>query len=202
VVDQLTTRIGILAYGSLINDPRWELRAATTGITLDVLTPFRIEFARSSGSRGGAPTLAPVDSGGAKVKAIIYAVGLDEGSAADVLYRREINEVGSVRKYKPPPPHKANAVRIERLSNFHGYDVVLSTWINANIDPLTAEHLADLAIQSARKLKNGRDGISYLIAARENEIKTPLSSRYEADILKKMGAVDLRDAVARVQAGN
>src|SRR3954454_12930392 len=87
--------IGILAYGSLIDDPGAEIASATKKTTRDVLTPFPIEFARSSKTRGGAPTLVPVERGGARVSAVIYGVGTNERLAADMLYRREIHKVGS-----------------------------------------------------------------------------------------------------------
>src|SRR5262249_46146732 len=141
-------RVGILAYGSLMDDPREEIRAVTVDITRDVFTPFAVEFARSSRSRAGAPTLVPVTSGGAKIRGLIYQVGVDERSASDVLYRRETNQVGSGRTYREPAPHKRDAVRIKRHPNFAGYDIVLSTSLQANIQALTAEHLADLAIDS------------------------------------------------------
>ena len=71
-------KIGILAYGSLIDDPDIEIAAATAEITRGVQTPFSVEFTRSSTTRGGAPTLVPVDVGGAQVAAIIYRVAVDE----------------------------------------------------------------------------------------------------------------------------
>jgi len=40
-------------------------------------------------------------------------------------------------------------------------------------------------------LHDGRDGISYLIAARSSGIETPLSPHYSARILAKTGTADL-----------
>lgn len=59
------TRIAILAYGSLIEDPGKELQPLISERIEDVETPFSIEFARSSRSRDGGPTLVPVEVGGA-----------------------------------------------------------------------------------------------------------------------------------------
>ena len=120
-------KIGILAYGSLIGDPGWEIQDATTDITRDVQTPFNVEFARSSSTREGAPTLVPVEVGGGSVSAIIYRVGTSEQRAADMLYRREVHDVGSARINQEPPVGRTNAVRVVRLVDFAGYDVVLST---------------------------------------------------------------------------
>ena len=56
--------VGILAYGSLINKPDWEIEEAIVGRKTGVLTPFSVEFARESVKRSGAPTLVPVTVGG------------------------------------------------------------------------------------------------------------------------------------------
>ena len=53
--------IGILAYGSLISSPGDEIASATTETIKNVQTPFRVEFARTSTSRAGAPTLVPAE---------------------------------------------------------------------------------------------------------------------------------------------
>src|SRR5258708_23224778 len=66
--------VGILAYGSLIEDPGPEIAAATARIESGVTTPFRVEFARTSTTRGGAPTLMPVTAGGAPVPAQIIVL--------------------------------------------------------------------------------------------------------------------------------
>ena len=87
--------VGILAYGSLISNPGDEIKAATSETRTGVTTPFRVEFARSSQGRGDAPTLVPVEKGGACVEARIFVVSRTECDAADILYRREINKVGS-----------------------------------------------------------------------------------------------------------
>ncbi len=56
--------IGILAFGSLMDNPDAEIDAALIGRKLNVCTPFGVEFARSTIGRGGAPTLVPVQQGG------------------------------------------------------------------------------------------------------------------------------------------
>jgi hypothetical protein len=193
-------KIGILAYGSLIDDPGPEIANATTKTTRDVLTPFPIEFARSSETRRGAPTLVPVEHGGARVSAVVYGVGTNERFALDILYRREIHKVGSERTYIEPAPGRSNVVRVERFSNFAGYDLVLSTRIERNIDPLTPVHLAKLAIASARSPFDGKDGISYLMAAKKNGIVTALSNSYENEILAQLGAHHLTEALETMRS--
>lgn len=192
-------KLGILAYGSLIDNPGAEIEAVTTAITRGVWTPFPVEFARSSGTRGNAPTLVPVIEGGANVAAIIYHVATGEKNAADILYRREIHEVGTDRTYKEPSRDRQNAVRIERFNNFEGYDVVLSTRISATISPLSAGCLAELAIASVKSAPDGKDGISYLIAAKAAGIVTALSPAYEAEILKRVQVDTLSKALVAIQ---
>lgn len=127
-------------------------------------------------------------------------MNLSEADATDVLYRREIGKVGKMeRTYKRPEQVTRNTVLVERLTNFSGLDVVLYTQIAATIDPLTADHLADLAIASVPKADPGRDGISYLNAAKEGGIVTTLSPSYEAEILRKTGCETLKEALANLR---
>lgn len=193
-------RIGILAYGSLIDDPGEELKRHTVNRLEDVQTPFSVEFAHSSRSRGGAPTLVPVEVGRAPVKATVLV--LDESvsleDAIDMLYRREVDDVGNLnRKYYPNSKNK-NPVRVGQLygDEAFGLDVVLYTVLNADIDPLTPEHLAELAIRSARSGagQKRRDGINYLLNAINNGIHTPLTEDYKQSILSKTGASSLEEA--------
>jgi hypothetical protein len=190
--------LGILAYGSLITDPGAELLAVTVGRTEKVLTPFPVEYARSSDGRGGAPTLVPF-AGGSQVEAVIFTLDATPDEAASILYRREINQVGSGKAYREPAADSLNAVRVERFEHIEGYDLVLSTRLAPTIDPLTPDALADLAIESARKLGDGRDGIGYLIAAQASGISTPLTPAYKAAILAKTSTSDLESALASIR---
>ena len=193
-------KIGILAYGSLISTPGSEIEKARTDIIKDVMTPFHIEFARSSGNRGGAPTLVPVTIGGAHVRGQVFVMDVSESKAADILYRREIGKVGDMtRTYTRPDPVTDKTVLVERLTNFAGLDVVLYTQIAATITPLTAKRLAELAIASVSEAKRGEDGISYLIAAKQNGIVTALSRAYEQEILKEKDCETLEEALAIIQ---
>lgn len=195
-----TATIGILAYGSLIDQPGQEIAEATVRTLTDgIMTPFGIEFARTSQTRAGAPTLVPFDTGGARVSARIFVLNVSEGEAADRLWRREINAVGSGRKYRPKDHPGPNDVIVQRSHAFPEVGTVLYTKIGANIETLTAERLAKLAIESAKKLRDGRDGISYLINAKRNGIKTPLSDAYEQEILRATQTTSLRDALDAVR---
>ena len=57
--NRIVPMIGILAYGSLIDDPGREIEPLIIRRLKGVETPFQIEFARSSSTRDGAPTLIP-----------------------------------------------------------------------------------------------------------------------------------------------
>lgn len=189
------SRVGILGYGSLIAHPGKEISEVMTATKSGVETPFNVEFARSSTGRRGAPTLVPVDEGGARVKASILIVDTSVEDATHRLYRREIDQVGTARRYNPPAQPGQNDVLVKRLMDFHGVGTVLYTHIGANISDLTAAKLARLAIMSARELDNGRDGITYLMDAKRHGIKTKLSDAYEEEIKKRLGAKDLADAL-------
>jgi hypothetical protein len=191
--------VGILAYGSVIGAPGEEIAAAIIRRIPGVRTPFNVEFARTSKRRGGAPTLVPVDHGGAPVTGVIFVLRLPESDAASCLWRREIHQVGSGRSYVAPKIKGADTVEIRRLGHFEGVDIVLYAHIPANIEPLTTGALASLAIGSVRKAERGRDGISYLIEAKRIGITTGLSAEYEADILRRTGCGDLHEALHKLR---
>lgn len=189
--------VGILAYGSLIDDPGAEIVQALVRTLKDgILTPFCVEFARESRTRAGAPTLIPVAQGGAQVRAQIHVLNVPEQEAANRLWRRETGRVGQTqRTYARPAKPGPNDVLVERLENFHDVGVVLYTSIGQTIPAPTPQDLAERAIASARKLADGRDGIAYLMAAKANGIVTGLSVAYEAEILRLTGRTTLDEAL-------
>jgi hypothetical protein len=95
---------GILAFGSLLDDPGGELRAHVVRRIESVETPFAVEFARSSRTRDGAPTLVPVPDGGAPVRAAVLVLddAVDEDLARNLLYRRETRQLGDSVIYTAP----------------------------------------------------------------------------------------------------
>lgn len=192
--------LGILAYGSLIDDPGAELRDRLVGQS-EVITPFEVEFARRSSERGGAPTLVPVMNGGAQVKAVVLLLDdrLSVEDATHMLYRRERHLTDRTTKYTSTRNPGKNTVVIDRLGNFHSIQVVLFTRIAANIQELTGTALATMAIGSAVRAGRGKDGISYFIAAKKNGIVTPLSADYEREILRQTGTDKLEAALQAAQ---
>lgn len=191
--------VGILAFGSLIDEPGWEIAEAIVDRKSGVRTPFSVEFARKSIKRGGAPTLVPVPDGGSPVLAQILILNISEQQAKDRLWRREINKVGQGGCYQHSANPGLNTLIIERHERLEGIAIVLSARFLPTISPLTAEHLAALAIESARHENDGRDGISYLMNAKRNGIVTPLSDAYEREILRRTQTHNLADALRTIQ---
>ncbi len=189
--------VGILAYGSLIDDPGQEIGPFVQETLRDIETPFCVEYARSSQSRGGSPTLVPVDDGGSRVAAVILVLrpSVTIELAQDWVWRRETGKYGNQDHYQPKPNPKGGHVIVETRTNFCGVDTVLSTRIGANISPLTADELAKRAVASVPKCKPGKDGITYLANAKKNGIITPLTEGYERAVLQLTGAADLLAAL-------
>ncbi len=191
-------RIGILAYGSLINNPGDEIEELLIEKRTGIKTPFHIEFAHESRERGGAPTLAPVEDGGSRCESTLLVLNenTELGYAKDILYRREIDQIGNKDKHYNPDPSKKDQVYVKLLPGAFGLEYVLYTKIRANINPLIPDHLADLAIRSANTeaWEKHRDGISYLINVKKYGIHTALSHDYEQKILDKTNASNLEEA--------
>ena len=190
--------MGILAYGSLSEDPGEELGPLIVERIEGVKTPFAVEFARTSRTRGGAPTLIPVLEGGASVRAKILLLGshVSEAEATDMLWRRETRREGSGEGYDPPSEPDVNDVLVRRLENFEGLDVVLYAEIGASLPEASPRKLAELSVLSVGSGagRRGRDGIAYLIEAKKNGIYTPLMPEYEREILRLAGTETLEQA--------
>ena len=195
--------LGILAYGSLIEDPGVELEPLISERISSIETPFNVEFARSSRSRDGAPTVVPVEYFGAPVKAVILVLNedVDINSAKNMLWRRETRNEGSDKNYSNPINPRSNQVVVEEVTGLGDIDIVLYTKIGANIHSPTPEELAKLAIESAKGKAGeaGVDGINYLISVKRQNILTPLMNDYEQEIIKTTGASSLEDALKRVR---
>jgi cation transport regulator ChaC len=195
--------IGVLAYGSLIDDPGSEIRPAIIHTISNVTTPFSVEFARASKTRGGGPTLVPVIGGGAPVKAVIHQLSPDVtlAQAKDWVWRRETGNIGTDKHYDEFATGK-NRVRVIAVEHFHDLRTVLYTHIGANIAPLTADELARRAIASAQSptLADGEDGISYLARVMAQGIATPLTYEYQQAILQRTQTTNLAEAIEFARA--
>jgi len=196
--DEPAVSVGVLAYGSLIGDPGAEM-APLIARRMPTATPFPVEFARLSRSRGGAPTVVPHSSGD-PVRAevlVLRAVPLDE--ARSILWRRETRNEGSGKVYRES--RSANAVVIRDSPGLAGVTHVLYTDFNPDgkISEPDPEALALAAIASVGRARAGRDGISYLIGLLAAGVETALTPQYVAAILSQTGATDLRGALWQVR---
>jgi len=195
-------KIGILAYGSLIDNPGDEIRKLEIG-RIQCITPFKVEFSRFSSGRSGAPTLIPVSDGGNNVSGQIILltneVGIEE--AKSMLYRRERNKVNTDIVYRHIDNPGVNTVIVKALKNFRDVETVLYTSISCNIaQAITAELLAHHAIESILLPAGdeGRDGLRYLRDAKKNGIVTLLSPNYENQILLLTGTTTLDEAIEKL----
>jgi cation transport regulator ChaC len=193
-------KIGILAYGSLIDNPGSEIEQLIKK-RIECETPFKVEYARKSSSRNDAPTLIPREKIGRNIKAQIFIlkdeITIEE--AKSILYRREINKVGENIKYEEVSSPSINKVQIKIEPNFHQIETVLYTLIGKNIEgDITPDKLADLAINSILINSEGRDGIRYLKSAKENGIITEFSEQYEKSILEKTETKSLEEAISKL----
>lgn len=193
--------IGILAFGSLRTDPGPELEAEIIA-RRQATTPFPVEYARYSGTRGDAPTLVPVSSGSTvKAEILLLRDDVNIQDARDMLWRRETRREGTGERYTDPIRPGRNDVLVRDLSNFAGLATVLYADFApegkiANPDP---QQLAEKAVQSVKRAKRTHDGISYLIDAKSAGVLTRLTSAYEAEILRLTGASTLTDARERAE---
>lgn len=172
----------------------------------EVETPFLVEFARSSRTRDGAPTLIPVTMGGCRVRAVILILNPEVSveSAMDLLWRRETRKGDRTIRYQARTDPGPNHVVVEHLSNFSGLKTVLYTSIGANIPKNTPECLARLAIESAKGNAGATkmDGINYLLSVKRHGVKTPLLPAYEVKILELSKADSLEKAFEKIRSKN
>ena len=210
--------IGILAFGSLMADPGWEIKDWLERVIPNVLTPFPVEYARRSSTRQNAPTLVQVPEGkGIPVRAavLVLKAETDLPTARNILYRREIHRVGdSNKKYRSPRQGETGRVVVAELDRFAGVDQVLYTCLPVNFHEILDETYDDhekaelLSIAARESLTqetfyNGMDGIQYLAAAKYYGVNTRLTDIYTRAILALAGgAPDLaaaRAMLARVK---
>jgi len=89
------TTVGILAYGSLIADPGPEIEPAIVD-RIKCETPFKVEFARTSKRRAGAPTLVPYKAGG-QVSSELLVVALGSFERLEFARMRQSRRNASAR---------------------------------------------------------------------------------------------------------
>lgn len=193
-------KLGILAYGSLINEPGDEISELEID-RIDCKTPFCVEFARISRTRSEAPTLIPYNQGkevNAKIIILNPTTGLNK--AKDILWRRETGRKDRTGNYQHSDNPGKDKMVIKSIDSFMGVETILYTSFQRNIDEeLTAELLSEYAIKSilTDAGKNEKDGIRYLLNAKKSGINTELTDQYESEILRQSGTNTLEEAIEK-----
>lgn len=193
-------KVGILAYGSLIDNPGKEIEPLIID-RINCKTPFKVEFARTSSSRGGAPTLIPFETGN-EVNAVILVLenSTDLAHAKSILWRRERHKFDG-KNYVDIVNPTLNLVVVLSVKDFEGVETVIYTSIGKNIEgEVNAEKLSQLAIASilSEAGDEKKDGIRYLLDAKNNSIVTRLSPQYEQLILDSIEAETLEEAIEKL----
>ena len=189
--------VGILAYGSLINDPGGELTPLIRR-QIDTETPFPVEFGRYSQSRGGGPTVVPSAKGVAvKARVLVLDPSVSAAAARNMLWRREMRIKDTKQRY--PEGDFGTVVRVVDCREFCGITHALYTDFpeTGKIKTPRPKDLAEAAIKSVRIAKPGMDGISYLINLLSLGVHTALSAEYEAEILRQSESPDLPEALRK-----
>jgi hypothetical protein len=213
-------RIGFLAFGSLLWDRGSIADVFEPPDTfIETMVPFPIEFARSSDLRRGGPIVIRVNTGKLTrsralilpIKDEIDGVPVTVEQARYEVYNKERGRSGDMKvAYQEPTAYNPNFSYIKEISpdefDDHGswridFDVILYSALGKNIEELIPDRLAVLAIASARKVADPDldgihrgDGISFLINAVDNGIRTPLMDDYTKAILKFTGRSSLKEA--------
>jgi len=188
--------VGIVVYGSLIRDPGLEIGPRISHRE-EIHTPFPVEFARLSRSRGGAPTVAPHRLGATVVaELLVLSEDVDPKEAKNLLWRRETRQVDLKRQYRESG-HR-NAVLIRECTSIPAVRCALYTEFNPSgkIEKPDPKSLAKAAIASVYKAKEGQDGISYLIGIVNAGIETPLTSAYISTLLELTKASSLEGSLS------
>lgn len=192
--------IGILAYGSLISDPGPEISPLIVR-RIPTITPFPVEYARLSRTRGGAPTVVPYILG-SPVNAVVLVladlVSFEEGR--NMLWRRETRKVGSGKSYEENP--SPDAVLVRDAPGFCGINHAFYTDFNPDgkLDSPDPRELAKAAVESVAKAKPGKDGISYLMDLISVGVETALTASYRNEILALTGSSSLAEALGAIRA--
>ncbi|MCL3782710.1 hypothetical protein EMN47_20175 [Prolixibacteraceae bacterium JC049] len=198
-------KIGILAFGSLIDNPGEEIKEIEIS-RIECKTPFKVEFARISSSRDNAPTLIPISDGskGRETNAQILVIDNETSleDAKSILWRRECHKKDKTQKFNEPKNPTSRHVLIGELENFCNIDKVIYTKFlqQDEYQDMLPENLADFAIESimSKAGREEKDGIRYLLSAKKYGIVTEYSEEYENYILSKTGTKTLSEAIEKL----
>lgn len=177
---QRVPQCGVLAFGSLIWEPS-ELEELDKVREVICMTPWPVEFAKSSRGRGWAPTLVRVKEG----RRVAGRVFLYQNSVAVVKAKLALRERIDLKSH-PDWIAECDVAETD----------VRPLWYTAlppNIDDLRPECLARLAIASVKSCPD-KNGILYLRKCLELGIVTALSDAYREEVLRISGCKALEEA--------
>ena len=178
---------------------------------MKVMTPFAVEFAHADLHRAGAPTLAPVPTGGSRPicgRLLLLRLRYEPQDAQDLLFQSVEDSTSLYQSYEAAVHNHATTVDIALLEDFADVKEVfyirnavsLDLVMNPNASDSEKGHLLGeqaVASLTAETYARGTDGIQYLIDATAAGIETRLTPFYRDAILHMAGeATDL--AAARV----
>lgn len=176
-------KIAIFAYGSLIEDPREPIKSHIFE-RIPHISPFKVEYARSSTTRGGGATLV-IYPGGGNVQGQILLLDLIYSEANLRLVMEWVR-----RREKT----KSEWIKYMRVGD---YNHVIYCDIASNIEP-NPQLLAEKSIESVRKCKlkgePDKNGIRYLIEKIKDGVITPLTEEYKNEILRLTKTKRLEEA--------
>jgi len=113
----------------------------------------------------------------------------------DRLWRRETRQERSGKRYEAG--RLPSSVLVKDWPGLSGIEHVLFTDFQdaGKISIPDPTSLAHSAIESVRKAKPGKDGISYLIQLGESGVQTVLDAAYRKEILRLTATGDLQQAL-------
>jgi hypothetical protein len=177
-------QVAILAYGSLIEDPGYELAPLVVDRE-ERTTPFRVEFCRASRRWGEGPVLAPHPAGAYVAgELLVLHPGVGLGRAMELLRRRE---------GMPPADAVVEVGAAGRL-------VIIAAALPHNL-PRPDMRPRALARRAATSVVRGpRNGVAYLRAVLATRVRTPLTQPYADELLSLSQASTLEEAERRLVA--
>ncbi len=193
-------KIGILAYGSLINEPGPEITPRIR-MRLSTTTPFSVEYGRYSQKRGGAPTVVPhVKGAPVPAEILVLEEGVTFEQARDMLWRRERHREATEERYTEGST--STSVLVRELSDHPCVERLLYTDFNpiGKIPDPDPVELAQKAIESVNLAMQGLDGITYLQNNLSFGILTKLTPLYRDAILSKTNTGSLNEALQKIKS--
>lgn len=201
--EESTQHITILAYGSLIWDPGNEIKQHTIAV-IDCFTPFNIEYAQISGTRGSAPTLTKVEGFGGKTRAKLFVLDYhnnpkEKKRVYSLVCKREgIENEKPWDGYGDPPAPIFREDILEYSTVFYCAFKIKKDIESIVKKGLLVKKLVEWAKKSVKECaKSGKiekNGVRYLINCYKAGIITPLTEAY----IQELGGMDIEEIERKI----